>query len=601
MKKLLLTGVFKPYGVSDEYGEALCSMELLYNQVTREQGIHSPRSNNLSFGLYLLAENIEMPATVLDFPSWEDFTEEVDTGNYSHIGISFILPNILKTKRMAEYIRIKAPDAKIILGGHGTSFPDLKNTVDCDEICSGEGVSWLRDYFGENTAKPIIHPAVQTSVRSFVYGAPLMVKAGTILPGVGCQNSCNFCSTSHKFDRKYTAFLNTGKEIFDACVKDEKELGVDDFALMDENFCKSDTRARELLAEMEKEKKAYTFSAFSSAEAVTKMGVDFLVRMGITLLWIGVESKADIYEKTKGIDLQALIADLQSHGITVLASSILFLEHHDKVNIHEEIDWAISLGSDLLQFMQLGLLPGTRIYKEYDELGKLIRDFPWQRRHGQDTIWFRHPNFTLPESSEYLKNAFKKKYEVHGPGILNMAHTTVRAYLTAETEMKAREARGFSWDPETLKYTKQPGAGSDSYMALRLKAMRKNALKFRPALNTMIRYAPNEESARKGRMVADLYNKTFGPATLKERAMSLVVRATSYLENRRFQKDGVIMRQPPVLLTTYEDRTVKADTDVQTLKFDIITEAIKFAARSSFRSIVWLLLIARGLLQKLGS
>ncbi len=584
MKKLLLTGVFKPFGVTDEYGEALCSMELLYNQVTREQGIHSPRSNNLSFGLYLIAENIEVPSAVLDFPSWKDFANEVDTGNYSHIGISFIVPNVLKAQRMSRYIRRNAPEVKIILGGHGTSIPDLKKMVDCDEICYGEGVSWLRNYFGENPDKSIIHPAVQTSVRSFVYGAPIMEKAGTILPGVGCQNSCSFCSTSHKFDRKYTAFLNTGREIFDACRKDEQELGVGDFALMDENFCKSDMRAKQLLSEMEKERKAYTFSAFSSAEAVTKMGVDFLVRMGINFLWIGVESKADIFEKTKGIDLHALIADLQNHGITVLASLILFLEHHDKVNIHEEIDWAISMNSDLLQFMQLGLSPGTRIYKEYEEQGKLMRDFPWQRRHGQDTIWFNHPNFTLPESSEYLKNAFRKKYETHGPGILNMAYTAVKGYLTAKEAMEMREAQGLAWNSQTRTYTKQVRFKPDQYMKLRLEAMRKNALKFRPALKTMISYSPNKEAAQKGRMIIELFNKTFGTASMKERLMSIAVSSTAFLENLRFKRNGVIMRQPPVLRTIYKDRskqTVPDHTNKYVPKLKAIIEPVNAAASVS--------------------
>ena len=68
MTRLLLCGVYKPYGVQDDTGEALCTMELLNNQVTREQGIHSPRSSNPSFGLYLLAENLNVPVTVLDFP-----------------------------------------------------------------------------------------------------------------------------------------------------------------------------------------------------------------------------------------------------------------------------------------------------------------------------------------------------------------------------------------------------------------------------------------------------------------------------------------------------------------------------------------------------
>ncbi len=146
MTKLLLAGVFKPFGVDDEYGEALNTMELLNNQVTREQGIHSPRSNNQSFGLYLLAENISVPTTVLDFPSWRDFTKEVSKG-YTHIGISFIIPNVLRVKRMAEHIRQHSPGTKIIVGGHGTSIPNLEEIVDYDEVCRGEGVLWLRTIF----------------------------------------------------------------------------------------------------------------------------------------------------------------------------------------------------------------------------------------------------------------------------------------------------------------------------------------------------------------------------------------------------------------------------------------------------------------------
>ena len=83
-----------------------------------------------------------------------------------------------------------------------------------------------------------------------------MGKAGIIIPGVGCQNSCRFCSTSHKFDRKYTPFLRTGKDIFEACKKSEEKLGVDDFGLMDENFCKDPLRATQLLELMEKHEKA---------------------------------------------------------------------------------------------------------------------------------------------------------------------------------------------------------------------------------------------------------------------------------------------------------------------------------------------------------
>ena len=58
--KLLLTSVFGPYGVDDEYGEKENKMELFHNQVTREQGIFSFRFNHGSHGLCILAENIDI-------------------------------------------------------------------------------------------------------------------------------------------------------------------------------------------------------------------------------------------------------------------------------------------------------------------------------------------------------------------------------------------------------------------------------------------------------------------------------------------------------------------------------------------------------------
>ncbi len=170
-----------------------------------------------------------------------------------------------------------------------------------------------------------------------------------------------------------------------------------------------------MLEQMEKHGKAYSFSTFSSAETLVSLGSDFVQRLGINFIWIGVESKADLFEKTKGIDLNKLITDLQDHGISVLASAILFLEHHDKESIHEDIDWAIGLESDLLQFMELGPNPGTSLYRDYEAAGKIMKEIPWARKHGQDEIWFHHPHFTLPETASYLRNAFIKKYSPARP------------------------------------------------------------------------------------------------------------------------------------------------------------------------------------------
>lgn len=572
MTKLLLCGVFKPFGVKDETSEPLCTMELLNNQVTREQGIHSPRSSNPSFGLFMMAENLQVPTTVLDFPSWDEFRKEIDRGNYTHVGISFIVPNVMKASRMAKYIRQQSPETKILLGGHGTSIPELKDLVDCDAICHGEGISWLRKYFGEDPNRPILHPTVPSAINSYVYGAPIMGKAGIIIPGVGCQNSCRFCSTSHKFDRQYTSFLKTGEEIFAVCRKSEEELGVDDYGLMDENFCKNPERASQLLEQMEKHGKAYTFSTFSSAEGITKLGTDFLVRLGVNFIWIGVESKANLFEKTQGIDLHKLIADLQDHGVTVLASAILFLEHHDKETIHEDIDWAIGLESDLLQFMELGPQPGTRLYSDYEAEGKILKDIPWARKHGQDTIWFRHPHFSLPETADYLRKAFEKKYRLHGPSVLSMARTAIKGYLRVRAEIAEREKQGMVWDAAAVKYVRGRAGVRDTFMHLRLEALRKNALRFRPTFSATLKYAPNAQAAEECRAVMALYNETFGPMTLSERMKSIAVRLLAIRESRRIKREGTILRQPPTNRVTYPDRAIESPNEEYLTAVDSISK-----------------------------
>jgi len=160
--KVLLSSVFGPYGVDDAYGRKENIMELFHNQVTREQGLFSLRFNHPSFGLYFIAENIHAPATVLDFPTEKRFIKEIRKG-YDYVGISFILPNFAKARRMAELVREHAPSSRIVLGGHGTSIPGIENRIEHDHICRGEGVRWFRRLLGEDPDRPFEHPILPSA------------------------------------------------------------------------------------------------------------------------------------------------------------------------------------------------------------------------------------------------------------------------------------------------------------------------------------------------------------------------------------------------------------------------------------------------------
>jgi radical SAM superfamily enzyme YgiQ (UPF0313 family) len=522
--KLLLTSVFKPYAVDDRYGRKENIMELFHNQVTREQGMFSLRYNHRSFGLYLMAKNIECPAVVLDFPTMNRFIREIKKG-YDYVGISFITPNFAKTRKMAELIRKHSPRTKIILGGHGTQIPDIETLIDCDYVARGEGVRWLRKLFNENVDAPIKHPLIPSAENKKCMGIPLLSKSGILMPGVGCPNRCRFCCTTHNFKFEHIPFFQTGKELFDICLKMEKKFGCNDFFVMDENFLKNKKRAMELLDLMKENNKLYQFGIFSSAEAVTDFGMENIFELGVGFLWLGVESYLENYQKNKGIDMPGLFNELRNHGVSILASSILFQEHHTKENIWKEVEYMKALRPDFAQFMQLGPLPQTALYKEYKENGKLCTDVPYEEWHGQHRLWFNHPNFTPKESQHILKEAFQRDFHELGPSVMRMCDTYVTGYK------------------HTRKY-------QDPWKRKRNELLRDICKDFYPVIDIMKPYLPNRKTGNLALEVEGKYREMFGEKTAVQSAIAKLGQGLAFKENIKLKLFGDV-RQPSTYVTSY--------------------------------------------------
>jgi hypothetical protein len=501
--KLLLSSVFGPFAVDDSYGRKENKMELFHNQVTREQGIFSYRFNHHSFGLYLLAENVNLPTTVLDFPSLAEFRRELRKG-YSHVGISFIVPNVEKARKMAEIVRTDSPGTKIILGGHGVSIREIESLIPHDYLCKGDGVPFLRKLFGESVDAPVRHPLMYSSFNRKVMGVPLPRTSGVLMPGVGCPNKCRFCCTTHFFG-EYSSFLSTGREIYEVCRKYEDQFGVTDFGVLDENFLKNRERALELLEFIERDNKLYTFGIFSSAETLKSLGdLDVLVRLGVQFVWIGVESKRDSYTKNQGTDFHAIIRELRRRGISVMASAILFLEHHDPESIWEDVDFAISLEADYLQFMQLGPMPGTALYDAYLRAGKILENVPYSEQHGQDQIWFRHGEFTRESSRTFLRDAFQRDFRQNGASMLRSIDTSLQGY---------RYARGHA-NPQVRRR-------AESFTLLRQMRL------FLPAARLLATNRATKDLARK---LESEYRELFGRRSAREVATAAAITGLSAVE-----------------------------------------------------------------------
>jgi haloalkane dehalogenase len=289
----------------------------------------------------------------------------------------------------------------------------------------------MRRYVGQSPDAPFVHPALPSTEHQSIYGVPVPGPTASILvPGVGCVNGCSFCCTSHFFGKKYTPFIQTGKQLFETARSIADTRGTDAFFIMDENFLKDKARAMALIEEMERHRRFFVFHIFSSAEAITAFGIDNLVRLGAQFVWIGFESQSrqSRFVKNKNIVPGELVAELRSNGISVLASGILCMEHHTKENIQEDIDFLVGLEPDMAQFMLLTPLPVTGLYQEHKAKGLLRDDVDWEDCHGQKRLNYKHPAFADHEPEALLKAAFEKDYQVNSSSIYRIIDTNLRGY-----------------------------------------------------------------------------------------------------------------------------------------------------------------------------
>ncbi|MFH0876515.1 MAG: cobalamin-dependent protein [archaeon] len=444
---ILLSSVFGPYAVDDEYGSRKNNpMELYHNQVTRVQGPFSLRVFHPSVGLRLIAANIDAPCTILDFPTLNRFIHEIKTNNYDIVGIGSITVNIFKVKKMCELVRKYLPNAKIVIGGTIANMEGLDKRIDADFIVKGDGLSWFRKYLGLGAEEKIRHPVVEATFGTRVLGINIndtpKDKSAFIVPTLGCPMGCNFCMTSATFGGKGNCivFYETGKEIYTLMEKIEHKLGTKSFFIMDENFLLHKKRVMELLFLLKKNNKSYSLGVFSSANAINNYSMDELVSLGISFIWIGLEGEKSDYSKIGGINTKDLVKELQDNGIMTLGSSIVGLEEHAPTNINSAVDWAVSHRTDFHQFMLYTALPGTPLHRQYADLKKLYNEeeCPIPDTHGQYRFNYRHDNIKNQDETKILTDAFMKDFIVNGPSLARMIRTRLKGYKKYKNHPETR-------------------------------------------------------------------------------------------------------------------------------------------------------------------
>jgi radical SAM superfamily enzyme YgiQ (UPF0313 family) len=493
-KSILFTSVIGPHGVDGPHSRYKNPMSLMANQVTRGQLYYGVQMFSRTFAYDLFGANLDANVAIVDFPTADQLRAALRERRWDRIGLSGIMANFEKVLLTYQIVRQALPRIPIDIGGHVVNDPEITEELTArmrglwpsetfrtwqpaatggdlpggSEPAPPSGVTFVErdglEYYrhlpgvGLKRDDVIYAPLVDTTFDKRALGVHVPgLSAGLVIPDVGCPMRCNFCTTSHKFGGRFVKFLHGAEDIL-AVADAHAARGVEELMVLSENFSLDTTRALELLRLMEQRRSPHQFGVFSSADALVRLGVETMVKLGYRFVWIGLEeSSGTAYpNKMRGVELRSLVREMQAHGIEVLGSTILGFEHQEPADLDREIEHALSYGCTYNQFMLYMAMPGTALWKQMKADGRLKPGFPWADIHGQ------HVQNSDQEIEHKLDQAFARDFELLGPSILRMMQTHYDGYRATA-----------AWEHELVQ--------------LRRAAMRKHFLGYIAALEAMRR------------------------------------------------------------------------------------------------------------------
>jgi len=408
---------------------------------TKGDDIFTLISHTHCFANHILAQNINPPATLLEYPRWKDFTKEVDKG-YAIIGISAFPPHLDNVMKMCTYIRETSPETTIMLGSYAAQAFKAKYDEETqkkyvDYVVKGEGVKFLREYLGEDTNRPI-----EQKLMPKCGGAPWFINkypignVGFVVTGLGCPGGCDFCSTTEMFDHKrielltpkeFVEHINLYHEHFPEVrlifAIEEDHFRHPEYLFETKNYWESNPEVVESL----------DWLAFGSVDNIYKFakeyGWDTIAEIGIGAIFIGVESKfagEHGYSKRQEIDARKVFDKLHSMGIRTLGAWICGWDFHDHSNIYEDLNYFVACYPTFQQLTRLSPFPGTALYEKMKEENR-VRDVPWEDVH----FWSGSQENIALETHETLnltEYGYDLLYKTWGPSILRKLDVTLNGY-----------------------------------------------------------------------------------------------------------------------------------------------------------------------------
>ncbi|TFG28301.1 MAG: hypothetical protein EU532_05525 [Promethearchaeota archaeon] len=408
---------------------------------THADDIFTIVSHTHCYANHILAQNIDIPATLLEYPRWDNFTQEVDKG-YAYIGISAFPVHLDMVMKMSKYIREKSPETKILLGSYGAQafnaqYDEETKKKYIDHVVLGEGVQYLRELLGEDTNRTITQKLMPKCG-----GAPAFINKyprggiGFLVTGLGCPGGCDFCSTTEMYGKKRIELLSPDDFV------DHVELYRKHFDRLSSVFVIEEDHFRHprwLIRTKERWQKNVDlienvdWTGFGSVDFIwhfaSNYGWDAIPETGMGAVFVGVESKfagEHGYRKVQEADAREVFHKLHSMGIRTLGAWICGWDYHNHANMYEDLNYFVACKPTYEQLTRLSPFPGTELWRKLKDEGRVM-DVPWEDVH----FWSGAQKNIAMETHETLnltEYGYDLLYRTWGPSMLRRFEVSLNGY-----------------------------------------------------------------------------------------------------------------------------------------------------------------------------
>jgi len=359
------------------------------------------------------------------------------------VGFSIMTATATYAYEIAEAIRKRQPSTRIVFGGPHATFCPQEVLQHGDVVVIGE-------------AESVIHTITESTCPAVLTGGPVedldalpwpdfsttpglerAMKYVPISTSRGCPYNCRFCSVTQMFGRRYR--FRSAENILEE-VRYHLLHGRHKFFFTDDNFAARPSRLRRLLEGILKHKLPVRWVAQVRMEMTRdKELLKMAARSGCGSLLIGFESPSDevlkSYNKRQSAsEMVRCIHNVKESGIWVHGLFMLGSDEDDVHSGERTVAFCKDTGVDIAQFSILTPFPGTDIYRQFSNEGRIFTQ-DWPLFDGAHAV-FRPAKLTAMALQKMWLKTWKRFYSLSRPIYYLMCRVLLHKWKRGSRQFK---------------------------------------------------------------------------------------------------------------------------------------------------------------------